>query len=83
MLGGIAVQSETIPAITATIREGIEAEPISGLVEATHTQMAYGVSLSAALIPGYLYIRGLVDQADAYDNYNRASIACAGPVRVF
>ena len=81
-LGGVAAIWVTYPVITEAIVEGVEAEPISGTVEALHSQMAYGIVGSTAFIPFYGFVKGLSDQAKAMDNYDIQVTNCAGPVRI-
>jgi hypothetical protein len=82
LLGGVAAIWYTWPMITDTIKEGIAEEPMGGLVEATHTQMAYGYTGSAALVPGFLYVQGIMTELNAVNQHANNTASCAGPVLI-
>ena len=83
LLLGIATAGETFPAINSTMAAPFEEGDIAaGLIEGSHTAMAYGVAAVPIIGPFVLYGNGIYDQAAAIDSYNRTVTNCAGSVKI-
>jgi RHS repeat-associated protein len=84
VVGGLSIElaifanAQTIPALNGVFfKNGVE-----GAIDFAHAGgIAYAGSL-ATFIPGYLYVRGTIDVAKAWDQYNEDMANCAGAVRV-
>jgi hypothetical protein len=77
---------ETIPALDKVFIEPIVAgkglEPALAVFDTLHAGgFAYAGSL-ATFVPGFLYVKGILDQAQAYDRYSASMVSCAAPIPI-
>jgi RHS repeat-associated protein len=89
VVGGLSIElaifanAQALPALNqvfiAPLKEG-GVEATAAVFDLGHAgAFAYAGSL-ATFVPGYLYVRGTIDVAKAYDQYNVAVTNCAGAV---